>query len=368
MNLVGILWKSVLVVTLFLMTGCASTPEEKRRFFWPPLPDEPKIEWLGAYRNKLDMPRTSFEKFMDSVVGQPQVTSLTRPLSIVTDGVDRVYVSDVVLVNVMVFDFKKRDVTYLGAGKSDEPVMFRHPSGLAIDREKNLYVCDTVEKRVYVFSPEEKLTRTIDLSRETKQPIGLAIDPERNRLLVGDVRLQQIMVYGLDGKYQTVIGHSGGGNIDGAFLFPGMLAVMRDGNIVVADSMNSRVQIFDPDGKFIRKFGSRGDGPGEFQIIKGIAADSENHIYVADAKANSVAIFSNKGEYLLTLGGAYSAERIVAPGGFLLPQGVFVDEKDTIYVVDQMNGRFQMFQYLNERYLKEHPVEAKPPTPPAPAR
>lgn len=355
-----IISRFLVIISLFLMAGCAA-PEVKHRYFWPPLPDEPKVEWIGAYRSQLDMPRTAFEKFMEDMVGVPQVLRLNRPLGVVSDGMDRVYISDSVLVNVIVFDFKKREVAYLGIENPDEMVSFKRPSGVALDREKNLYVCDAAEKRIYVFSPTEKPLRSIDISKQTKQPIGLAIDHERNRIIVGDVRAQQLFVYGLDGKYLSSIGPEGGGDVDGAYNMPAMLAVMKNGNIVVADSMNARVQILDPEGKFIRKFGKRGDNPGEFQIIKGVAVDSDNHIYVTDAKGNNVGIFSETGDYLLTLGGSYAAELIVAPGGFLLPHGIFIDERDKIYVVDQMNGRFQVFQYMNKEYLKEHPVEVPAP-------
>lgn len=358
MGIREIVKKVVVGGVLLLMAGCASAPEVKQRYFWPPLPDEPKVEWVGAYRSQLDMPRTAFEKFMENLVGAPEALRLNRPVGIVSDGGDRVYISDSILSNVVVFDFKKREVTYLGIMKPDEMVPFRHPSGLALDREKNLYVCDTAEKRIYVFSPAEKLLRSIDISKQTRQPLGLTIDHERNRILVGDSRAQQLFVYGLDGNYLFSVGLAGGGDVDGSFNMPAMMAITKNGNIVVADSMNARVQIFDLDGKFIRKFGKRGDNPGEFQLIKGVAVDSENHIYVTDAKGNNVGIYSETGDYLLTLGAAYSAERIVAPGGFILPQGIFIDESDKIYVVDQLNGRFQVFQFMNKEYLKEHPVEA----------
>jgi len=362
MILKEIVQRLVVVGTLLIMAGCASAPEVKRRYFWPPLPDEPKIEWVGAYRSKLDMPRTPYEKFMASFLGLPEAISLNRPLGIVSDGADRVFVSDIVNPSVLVFDFKKRDVTYLGGGGQDGPGRFNHPSGLAIDRENNLYVCDSADKRIYVFSPGEKLLRTIDISKITAQPVGLALDNERKRLLVGDVRLQVVRVLDLEGKPLFTIGMEGGGDKDGAFLFPGMMAVMKNGNIVVADSMNARIQIFDPDGKFIRKFGRRGDSPGDFQLIKGVAIDSENHIYITEGKAHVVYIFSENGEYLLSMGGAYTSDAIAAPGGFLIPQGIYIDGKDTIYVVDQMNRRFQIFQYMNERYLKEHPVQTEIPT------
>lgn len=366
MVLKRIVSKAVVVGALAFMTGCAAAPEVKQRFYWPPLPDEPKIEWLGAYRSKFDMPRAGFEKLMAKIVGTPDALYLDRPVGILSDGGDRVFISDVAVGQVLVFDFKKRDVTFLGAGQ-DEPVSFSQPSGLAIDAVKNIYVCDTEEKRIYVFSPEEKMLRSFDISKQAKHPVGLAVDNDRKRLLVGDVRAQVIHVFDLDGKPLSTIGLPGGGDKDGAFSFPAFLTVMRNGNIAVADSMNSRVQILDPDGNFIRKFGRRGDSPGEFQLIKGIASDSENHLYIADGKANTVLVYSDTGDYLISLGGPFAAERVVAQGGFVLPQGVYIDVNDTIYVADQMNHRFQIFQYMNERYLKEHPVEAAPIVPPAPA-
>lgn len=355
--------KLLVIVALFLMAGCAA-PEVKRRFYWPPLPDEPKIEFIGAYRSKLDMPRTKFERVMDDVAGVPEATMLKRPLGIVSDGGDKVYVSDFTLSSVLVFDFINRTSDHIGSGKGDETIYLDQPAGLALDRGNNLYVCESTAKRISVFSPGEKLLRTMDISKHAKQPVGLAIDHERNRLLVGDVRAQVVLVFDLNGELKLTIGKEGGGDADGAFLFPAMMAVMRNGNIVVADSMNARVQMFDPDGKFIRKFGSRGDGPSDFQIIKGIAVDSENHIYITDAKSHNVKIYSETGDYLLSIGGAYSAERQMAPGGFLIPQGIFIDQNDRIYVADQMNGRFQIYQYMNERYLKEHPVERTNTLPP----
>ena len=56
----------------------------------------------------------------------------------------------------------------------------------------------------------------------------------------------------------------------------------KDGNVYVTDTMNNRVEIFDADGKFISTFGKNGDGPGYFARPKGIAVDSDGHIWVAD--------------------------------------------------------------------------------------
>ena len=47
--------------------------------------------------------------------------------------------------------------------------------------------------------------------------------------------------------------------------------------------MNFRVQVFDKDERFYSKFGRHGDASGDFSNPKGIAVDSEGHIFVVDA-------------------------------------------------------------------------------------
>ena len=69
------------------------------------------------------------------------------------------------------------------------------------------------------------------------------------------------------------------------------------------DSMNFRVQIFDPDGKFLRVFGKLGDSFGQFARPKGIGVDSEGHVYVVDSAFNNVQIFDETGRLLLFLVG-----------------------------------------------------------------
>jgi hypothetical protein len=79
------------------------------------------------------------------------------------------------------------------------------------------------------------------------------------------------------------------------FAKPTNVAVDGDGNLYVADTLNSRIQMFDADGNFISMFGKAGDGPGFFARPKGIAVDADGHIWVADALQNRVQIFDREG-------------------------------------------------------------------------
>jgi len=138
------------------------------------------------------------------------------------------------------------------------------------------------------------------------------------------------------------------------------VALDPQGNIVVCDQMNARIETFTPDGVYKAKFGKRGDGMGEFNIIKAVAVDSEGHVYVTDGRGSKLSLFNDAGEILLQVGGPSSEKggATVTAGGFNFPNGVFIDQNDTIYVADVFNRRVQMFQYLNEKYLREHPVQS----------
>ena len=164
------------------------------------------------------------------------------------------------------------------------------------------------------------------------------------------------MVTDLDGQFLFSFGSKG--DEKGAFNRPLSVAIEADGTIVVCDSFNARIQRFTPQGAFINLFGKRGDGAGEFAIIKGVAVDSAGHIYVTDGKENRVSIFSTTGENLLVFGGKYAqmSTDVIAAGGFLIPQGIYIDQNDRIYIVDQRNRRFQVFQFLNRDYLSRFPV------------
>ncbi|WP_243370893.1 6-bladed beta-propeller [Geotalea sp. SG265] len=340
--------------------GCASAPvAEKKRFFWPPLPDEPKIEWLGAYRTQNDMPKTSNQKLFESIVGQEEVVKLNRAMGIASDGAGKVYVSDAASMQIVVFDFNVNKVHVLG--DKDLKSVMREPIGIALDNTGNLYVVDSYNKQVLVFNKDEALINRIKLQEDAKRPIGIAVDDQRKRLIVADPAVHNLEVYDFNGKHIKTIGKIG--SEPGEFFGPTWVTVLKDGTIAVSEFRNCRIQLLDPEGKPIRTFGKRGDNPGELQMPKGIAADSEGHIYSVDGKANTINIFSREGEYLLTVGGTYASEKQIAPGGFLLPQGIAVDKNDTIYVVDQYNYRFQKFQYMNPEYKKANPVEPMQPAP-----
>ena len=83
----------------------------------------------------------------------------------------------------------------------------------------------------------------------------------------------------------------------------GQIAVGPDGKVYVSDSGNARVQVFTPDGRFIRQFGSFGSGKGQFEQPYHLAVDATGDVYVADDQAGTLAKFSPAGKVLWQIGG-----------------------------------------------------------------
>ena len=342
---------------IVFLIGCAAPQQVNRRYFWPSLPEVPRVEFLKAYWGGADMPKGGWQRFVESLVGAEDL-SMERPWGVVSDGEGKIYVTDINVSAVVVFDMKKSTVTYMG-GK-EVGGTFENPIGLALDAEGNIYVSDSKKKSVFVYTKDEKPLRTIGGPETLTWPVGLAINDRLGRLYVTDSQAHNISVFDLSGKFLFTIGQAGGRN--GQFRYPNSVAIAPDGNIVVADTINARVQVLDPDGKFIRVVGMRGDGSTDLQLPKGVGVTKGGRIYVTDGRGNKMVIFRmSDGAALTSIGGKYAygsgGKMKVSPGGFLQPSGLFVDKNDTIYVADSFNLRLQVFQELNEEYLREHPVE-----------
>ena len=90
---------------------------------------------------------------------------------------------------------------------------------------------------------------------------------------------------------------------DGQFTNPYSVACNVRGEIVVADSSNHCIQVFDRNGKFLLKFGTKGKGNSQFNEPCGVTVDQRNNqIVVADTYNHRIQIFDEKGTFLRVFG------------------------------------------------------------------
>jgi DNA-binding beta-propeller fold protein YncE len=267
---------------------------------------------------------------------------IVEPMGIaVSDDGHRVYVSDFAQGAVFVFDFEKK--TSLKIGGERDPL--GGPMSVALDGDENVYVAESAGKGVQVFDRTGKKLRFIT-DKSIERPIGVAIDIARGKLYVADTGRAEsfehtIKVFDLQGKLLSKIGKQIG-DVEGSFLFPTWITLDAQGNLYVADTLNSRIQKFDPDGKFLRVFGKRGNAAGQFDKPKGVGVDSFGNLYVVDAGWSNVQIFNAKGEVLM-----FFAGRGAPPGYLQNPTSLAIDKQNRIYVGDSLNHRVNVYQLIN---------------------
>jgi hypothetical protein len=178
--------------------------------------------------------------------------------------------------------------------------MFVSPHKLSLDKEGNLWLADNGGHQVFKLSQDGKVLLTLGKKgvagpglEEFDAPTDVAIAPNGD-IFVGD-------------------GHTGGGTATG----------------------NARIMKFNKDGKFIKTWGKKGMGQGEFDVVHTLAFDSRGRLFVGDRQNNRIQIFDQNGKF------------IAQWFQFGRPSGMYIDKNDVIYVADSesRDGRTNTGQF-----------------------
>jgi DNA-binding beta-propeller fold protein YncE len=307
-------------------------PDETRHIVWPGPPETARIEFVEmfSYAEDLGM-RTSFSKKIQSMLTGSDENHMVRPYSVAVSA-RLIAVADPGAPAVHLFD--KQNKTYHALTSAGEH-RFVSPIGVALSDDR-LFIADSGLSKVFILNRRFKLLMTLE---NFQRPTSLAYDPKRQRLYVTDTPAHEIQVYSQNGELLFTIGERGDQQIQ--FNFPSHLAFNKD-RLFVNDTMNFRIQVLNPDGQHLGGFGKHGSGSGYFAQPKGVAVDSEGHIYVAEALSNQVQIFDDNAKFLLGFGNSGEG-----PGSFRMPTGLAI-WGDMIYVADSYNQRVQVFRYLRK--------------------
>jgi DNA-binding beta-propeller fold protein YncE len=343
--MVQLLLKRAVLCATLLLAALPPTYARKPKFTDVKVPElllegGRRLVYERSYSTEHDVKpdRGFWDKVVDVVAGDPEYRFLVRPYSIVADSKDRIIITDPGSLGIHIFDFTHHKYKFISHTEGKERL--RAPQCVTVDREDNIYVTDSEEGKIFVFNSSGKFKRAIGSLKGGegyfKRPTGIAVDLDAQRIYVADTWRDSVLIVDMEGTVLKSIGRKG--QAVGDFNFPTELKLSGD-KLFVVDALNFRIQVFDRKGTFLSVLGRLGDGRGELWRPKGMAVDSEGHIYLADALFNIVQVFDREGQLLYYFG------KDAGVGDFQLPSGVAIDRNDRIFVVDSSRRRIQVFHY-----------------------
>lgn len=338
--------------------GPRKFPFDPTKLVWPAPPNLARVHWLDYFAGmKVDYTPANTAKakatWMDRLAGGQSESEkfnpktfpfqLIGPYGVAFDSKGMVYVADQRVGAVFIFNPDTHETQLIRNGYEAH---FGWINCLAIDDDDRLFVSDAKMHRVTIFNAKHVLEGQI--TEGLVDPVGLAVDTENRFLYVVDTMQDQVIVYDADTlKLLRRIGTGGKNHFlttPGDFGAPQGVALDKDGNVYVTDTLNNRVEIFDADGSFISQFGKHGDGPGYFARPKGIALDTDGHIWVADEMEDRLQVFNRDGQLLTYIGLGHGD----LPGQFKALVGVAIDKQNRVFTTEQYPGRLQEFHYVTD--------------------
>ena len=230
----------------------------------------------------------------------------------------------------------------------DAPIgTFNEPWGIAVGPDGSVYVTDTWNHRVQKFGKDGEPIKTwgqygqpiLELPETAGSlwgPRGIAVD-SRGQVLVADTGNKRIVIFDQDGNYITEFGS--GGFDPGQFDEPVAVTVAPSGTVYVTDTWNQRVQGFVPNetGDFYIPT-IQWDISGWFgQSLENkpfLAVDENENVFVTDPEGYRVLEFTSTGEFVRTWGAFGSGLEEIG-----LASGIAVDQQGFIWVTDAGNNR-----------------------------
>lgn len=280
-------------------------------------------------------------------------------------------------------EFQVSPVQVFGSQGSDAGQL-ESPRNVALGPNGNLYVADAGNNRIQVFDSQGFHVTDFGVPGTEpgafNEPWGIAVSDDY--VYVADTWNHRLQIFDLDGNLVDTVGEYGrigeGDSGGSRFFGPRQVIILNDGNLLVTDTGNHRLQALSPDGEFLQFVGSEGLQLGQFyepvSIAQGpngnvyvadtwngriqrldpnlisvyewpidawygesinnkpyVATDSAGRLYVTDPEGQRVIIFDEFGQYLGRFG-VFSQ----GSGSLGLPTGIAVDDEGYIYVVDSL--------------------------------
>ena len=158
----------------------------------------------------------------------------------------------------------------------------------------------------------------------------VVVDANTQRIYGSDNLHNQVKMMTMQGEVLKTTGRHG--NQPGQFQWPNGIRCSKKGEVIVCDTMNHRIQVFDKDLNFVKVVSHH-----TFSTPDDLDFDERGNWYVVNQNNHTISVLDSEGTYLRSIG-TYGTR----PGELANPVSVAVC-KDSLYITDCANGRISVF-------------------------
>ena len=260
----------------------------------------------------------------------PPGWNLGETASVARDSRDHIYVFHRGPHSLLEFEPGGKFVREIGEG------LFTWPHGVRIDAQDDIWTVDDNGHFVLKLSPGGRVLMVVGRKNnrgegeyQFNRPTDVAFAANGDFYVSDGYGNSRVMKYSKEGRFLKTWGKKGTG--PGEFNTSHAIVVDAKGLVYVGDRENKRIQVFDPEGGFLREWTQLGSP-------WGLEMTADQHIFMSDGYANRVVKVDLEGRLLGTLG---SPGKL--PGQFSYAHHLCLGKDGSLYVAEILNWRVQKF-------------------------
>ncbi|KAI3386388.1 hypothetical protein SNEBB_007848 [Seison nebaliae] len=178
---------------------------------------------------------------------------------------------------------------------------FRAPFGICSTENGDYIISDNEANTVSIFDRFGQFVRLIaNVKYKFSSPTAIAYDIRTELIYICDKGNHRIQIYTINGNYVSQFGRKG--TKHGNLSSPTYLALSQQHErLYVSDTFNHRIEVFDLKGEFMFSIGEKGTKFGQLRYPRGIAVDVNGNIVVVDSGNFRLQVFKNDGVYVTSV-------------------------------------------------------------------